>query len=271
MRPVQPIQPVQPRAVGRVVAPIAPIAPLATTPIIRPNVPVTSITPNTTTTRPVAPVPLSKPAVVVRPAAPFVALTAAPLPAATLPAATPVVMGGGIMGQLARGRIGAASTPVPMQAGLTAVPQFTIVQENEETLLRSLRAIWPGTDEQISTLLAATYENGTPIINMKRRDILMEVLNMIIADGFDATLGFIRNAPNAEFILWEQSSMDEARTKLNREITIQQADEVGVKGVGKCRYCASKELIFSMKQLRSGDEPMTVFVRCVLCNKQWRE
>lgn len=248
MRPVQPIQPVRP------VQPVQPV--------VRPIQPVQSIQPVRPV--PVFPQPTTQP--ITTPSSTAIRPAVAPLPTAT-----PIIAGGGIMGQLARGRIGAAPISAPMQAGSTAVPQVTIVQENEETLMRSLKAVWPGTNEQIATLLAATYNNSTPIISMNRRDILTEVLNMIIADGFDATLKFIRNAPNPEFILWEQSSMDEARTKLNREITIQQADEVGVKGIGKCRYCASKELIFSMKQLRSGDEPMTVFVRCVLCNKQWRE
>ena len=249
----------------------------AIAPVTRPIVPQPAATP---VARPVVPQPVARPF-----ASPNVPLQqAVARPVVPQPVASPwlqqvaspfvssqQVGGVGIMSRLARSRTNTTQAAVMAQAGPTFVPQFTIVQETEETLLRSLNHVWPATDAEITTLTGVIYADGTPIINLRRRDIIMEIIGMIINNDFESILDFIRDAPSPEFILWDQSAMNESRIKLAREITIHQAEQVGIKGVGKCRYCTSKELSFSMKQMRSGDEPMTVFVRCVLCNKQWKE
>ena len=150
-------------------------------------------------------------------------------------------------------------------------PTFLTIERSGYDILASTRPLWNGTPQQIQQLSQLTYQNGEPIISTKREDVMMEVLGMLVNQPFDEVMEFLANTPNPGFVLWEQSSLDEGRTKLAREITIQQAEEVGVKGVGRCRYCNSNELVFATKQLRSGDEPATIFVRCVLCTKQWRQ
>lgn len=212
------------------------------------------------------PTAVARPITVARTAAPLAA-SAAPL----VPGPAPAITGGGIMNKLARGRTTITPTALAVQAGTTYAPSFTLVQETEEMLLRNLATIWPATESQLQALLSARYRDGTNIISLKRRDIIMEIIGMILASDFDSVMEFIRSASDPEYILWDQTAMDESRTRLAREISVQQLEEMGVKGIGKCRYCASKELVFSMAQTRSGDEPMTVFVRCVLCGKQWKQ
>lgn len=99
----------------------------------------------------------------------------------------------------------------------------------------------------------------------------MEIVGMLRKNGFQHTYDFLSQATNPEFVLWEQESMDEGRARVISETEMEQIGESGVKGVGTCRYCASTELIISRKQTRSGDEGMTIFVRCVMCQRQWRE
>ena len=43
------------------------------------------------------------------------------------------------------------------------------------------------------------------------------------------------------------------------------------KGITPCKRCGSEETLTRQKQVRSADEPMTLFVRCVHCNSQWTE
>ena len=38
-----------------------------------------------------------------------------------------------------------------------------------------------------------------------------------------------------------------------------------------CPYCSHTKAYFMQLQTRSGDEPMTIFYRCVKCTKQWKE
>lgn len=258
--PVQPIiQPNQSRP--SLAVPITPInvpvaRPLALQPAVLQPAPLPFR--NTTTT-----IPVARPITIMR--------TAEPLVPASPMIQAPTVIGNGIMNKLARGRTTMAPTAVAVQAGATYAPNFSLVQETEETLLRNLATVWPATQPQLQTLLSAHYQNGTNIISLKRRDIVMEIIGMILRNDFDTIMTFIQDAPNPEFIIWDQTAMDESRTRLAREISVQQLEETGVKGIGKCRYCPSKELVFSMKQLQRGDEPMTVFVRCVLCGKQWKQ
>lgn len=178
---------------------------------------------------------------------------------------------GGILRQFEGGGGNVGVVTVTTAPQITTAPVINIVQETGYSILQQLVGLWQGTEEQIQQLVQLQYENGTSIIDPNRRDVIMEVIGMLIAQNFDEVVDFLTDAPNPEFVLWEQESMDEGRIKVIREINIQQAEEVGVKGVGKCKYCPSTELVFATKQLRSADEAMTIFVRCVMCQKQWRQ
>ena len=39
----------------------------------------------------------------------------------------------------------------------------------------------------------------------------------------------------------------------------------------KCPYCMNNEAFFMQIQIRSADEPMTTFYKCVACKKQWND
>ncbi len=43
------------------------------------------------------------------------------------------------------------------------------------------------------------------------------------------------------------------------------------KGIHRCNKCKGTETLSYQVQLRSADEPMTTFVKCVGCGKQWKE
>lgn len=132
-------------------------------------------------------------------------------------------------------------------------------------------------NNNIEELLSLKYYNVKTkkhekyIIDMDRKDIMMEIVGMLHYQSAEDVIYFLTDAPNPSWVLWDQLFMDEGKIAVEREITIQQAEEVGVKGVGKCRYCNSNELVFAQKQLSSGDEAMKVFVRCVSCQKSWRQ
>lgn len=148
--------------------------------------------------------------------------------------------------------------------------QIPLDTQNEENILRS--AVPNIRRDQITDLLALKYiTDGTLIINPKRKDVLIEIIGMLLLQPYPEVIEFLSEATDPDYILWDQESMNEGRVNVAREIAIQQAEEVGVKGVGKCRYCTSNELVFAQKQIRSGDEPMTIFVRCIACRKQWRQ
>ena len=48
---------------------------------------------------------------------------------------------------------------------------------------------------------------------------------------------------------------------------------IGVTGGGmfRCNKCGSERTTNYQKQMRSSDEPMTVFIKCLKCGKKWSE
>lgn len=149
--------------------------------------------------------------------------------------------------------------------------KISSVKHNSESLFRSY--VPQNIDElYIIDLLKLKYNKQNKfIIDIERRDIILEIIGMLLYQPAQDVIDFLIDAPNPGYVLWDQLFMNEGKISIEREITIQQAEEVGVKGVGKCRYCSSNELVFAQKQLSSGDEAMKVFVRCVACQKSWRQ
>ena len=156
---------------------------------------------------------------------------------------------------------------------MLARPPSTATKETPYTILSRTREAWNGTLEQAQTLISLHYPNGSLIIDLKRPDVITEIIGMLQTQTFDSVIQFLMNPnlTNPDFLLWEQKSMDEGRLRVARELMVQQTEEEGVKDVGKCRHCASNELVYKTRQTRSSDEPLSVFVRCVQCQKQWRE
>lgn len=112
---------------------------------------------------------------------------------------------------------------------------------------------------------------------LKNSYYLLEILQLIKDYGYDKTLEFLQNVSSSEITeqIWEyileKPDFNEIRNKVHREILIQETEETGVKGVQKCKFCNSNELIFAVKQIRSGDEPATTFVSCLVCKRKWRQ
>ena len=166
---------------------------------------------------------------------------------------------------------GRATMTITTTPKTIAAPTVRIVEETGRSMLLEILNVWAGNEEKIEQLLNLRYDDGSSIIDIKRRDVFLEIIGMLRSEQFEEVIDFLRTTHNPEQVLWNQKSMNVGRNKVLREIEIQQAEEVGVKGVGKCRYCPSTELVFATKQLRSADEPSTIFVTCVMCQKRWRQ
>lgn len=159
----------------------------------------------------------------------------------------------------------------------TAQPKRTLLmttaapQASAESVLTATSRVWNGTPAQVQELLALRYPDGDAVVDIKRRDVCTEIVGMLESAGFADTIDFLRVCVKPKDVLWEQTSMDVGRAAVERELMIYFARETGIKGVAKCVNCGSNELVFAMRQLRSGDEPMDVFVRCVMCGKTWKQ
>lgn len=69
--------------------------------------------------------------------------------------------------------------------------------------------------------------------------------------------------------LWEQTYQKAAIRQLRREApsNVHEAPE----GAYTCGRCKSKKTVYTAMQIRSADEPMTIFVTCLNCGKNWKD
>ena len=100
--------------------------------------------------------------------------------------------------------------------------------------------------------------------------IYNNILYQIIGDIIDKQNNkqIIVNIKN-NFILWNHPTFTEIKNRIKEHddfiINPFEVEE----GVTECKNCGSNRVFTFSKQVRSSDEPMTTFARCVLCNKKW--
>lgn len=69
--------------------------------------------------------------------------------------------------------------------------------------------------------------------------------------------------------MWEETYQRVAVRQLRRECRTHAADAPD--GAYTCRRCKSAKTVYTAMQIRSADEPMTVFVTCLTCGKNWKD
>ena len=115
--------------------------------------------------------------------------------------------------------------------------------------------------EELTEILQITDGNG----KFKFRD--MEILDEIlcaIKDGKNIKEMFNDETDNRNVYL-DQDYMIENKERLWVENHRKSGNDgnIGIKGLGKCGKCGNEELAISAKQTRSGDEPTTIFYKCI--------
>ena len=62
-----------------------------------------------------------------------------------------------------------------------------------------------------------------------------------------------------------------ADEQMKRENTMLEGDKDGGSDMFKCKRCGKSKTRYWEMQTRSADEPMTIFIRCLNCGKEWRQ
>ena len=92
------------------------------------------------------------------------------------------------------------------------------------------------------------------------------------------TIGDIINGINIKIILenikkgkigWKHKMFDEVLNRLTEHDDFIVCPFEVEEGVTECKKCGSKRVFTYSKQVRSQDEPMTTFAKCVKCKSNW--
>lgn len=68
---------------------------------------------------------------------------------------------------------------------------------------------------------------------------------------------------------WEDAYAKVAARQLRREACADAA--TAPDGAFTCGRCKSAKTVYTSMQIRSADEPMTNFIRCLMCGKSWKD
>lgn len=91
-----------------------------------------------------------------------------------------------------------------------------------------------------------------------------------ILGGGLSVKAFVAMAPREVWpARWEDAYATVAARQLRREAGVDAA--AAPDGAYTCGKCKSKKTVYTQMQIRSADEPMTTFVRCLNCGKSWKD
>lgn len=68
---------------------------------------------------------------------------------------------------------------------------------------------------------------------------------------------------------WAEAFQQVAMRQLRREANVDVSQVPD--GAYTCFRCKSRKTVYTQMQIRSADEPMTTFVRCLNCSKSWKD
>jgi len=122
----------------------------------------------------------------------------------------------------------------------------------------------------------------TPAFREVYRQILRSILSNLHPESPVQNTRLLHRVKEGEFTLYEipfMSSYELFPEKwfalkdklLQREQKILEGNKSRATDQFKCRRCQKKECTYYELQTRSADEPMTIFITCLNCGKEWRQ
>lgn len=129
---------------------------------------------------------------------------------------------------------------------------------------------------QIERLMEITLSNGRKFFSINGSNDADNIY-MILGDFIKYSFNEVYEALTRkkydtleEYIFYESPGMKFSRYKSKIDIEIFKNKIETVPGSFTCGKCQSEETIATEMQTRSADEPMTVFVTCVMCDNHWK-
>lgn len=129
---------------------------------------------------------------------------------------------------------------------------------------------------QIERLMTITLANGRKFFSIENQhdaDSIYMILGDFVKYPFEEVYeALTRQKYNTrdDYIFYGSPGMEFSRYKAKIDVEIFRNKIETVPGSFTCSKCQSKETIATERQMRSADEPMSVFVTCVMCDNHWR-
>jgi DNA-directed RNA polymerase subunit M/transcription elongation factor TFIIS len=134
----------------------------------------------------------------------------------------------------------------------------------DEAKRRKLRPVWENPDFQalydiqcrrVLSNIASTYVHNHRLMTRYKEGefAIYQIPYMTYAD------------------LYPEKWMELSEREVKREAKMLEVDTSMATDMYRCSRCGKRQCTYYEQQTRSADEPMTIFIRCVNCGKQWRQ
>lgn len=172
---------------------------------------------------------------------------------------------------------GVVEQPVPAVGPPPSAPKkiFRIV-ETVQSILAKLE-FGPEakklTIDESKALANLKYPDGLLIIDIKDKELLMEIMNSIEKLGYQETYQLLSTIQKREDFFWNSPLMKKykdaallADDKYRKRVRV-------TKSAVNCinKECGGNNVTIYTSQRRSSDEPISVFASCEDCSTTWRE
>ena len=108
------------------------------------------------------------------------------------------------------------------------------------------------------------------------------VISNLISTSYVSNTRLLERFQDGEFKIWEVPYMTVsdlyperwktlAEREMKKEAKMLEVDKSMATDMFRCPRCGKRQCTYYEQQTRSADEPMTIFVRCLNCSKQWRQ
>jgi transcription elongation factor S-II len=135
----------------------------------------------------------------------------------------------------------------------------------EEAKKKQVRALWENPEFQI------LYD-----IQVCR------VISNLRSNSYVSNTRLMSRFQEGEFKIWEIPYMtfsdlyperwnSLAEREMKKEARMLEVDMSMATDMFRCPRCGKRQCTYYEQQTRSADEPMTIFIRCLNCSKQWRQ
>ena len=130
--------------------------------------------------------------------------------------------------------------------------------------------------DQVRTLIGLEYPSRIRILSKDQPQIVIDVINMLMRLPFDTVINYLRTTVNPKDLVMNSPLLENERERVQLEVDNLQSSIEAEEGVYQCEKCGERGEKFGrrtlafQKQVRSADEPMSTFIRCLDCGKRWR-
>jgi transcription elongation factor S-II len=159
----------------------------------------------------------------------------------------------------------------------TAIPNPDLVRDAEQSIFRETirEAIrnntgrtWkdPIVKSIYDIVFNRVYRNLIPL--SARGSVGNPKLARLVIDGTIPAKNLGKMTPAQ---LWPEKWQDMEEERILRQIATLEVNMASSTDMFKCKKCKQNKCIYKEMQTRSADEPMTIFVFCLMCGNRWKE